>query len=156
MTFPRGVFAGNPRISNTVSHALEPSVITVHPKTSQPFEPSKPKDSFELSLSQSTFDEKNPFSDPKVAKYYRNIYESCHYECLSAFDPDLQWTTAEEKRLVRKLDYRVCAFACFAYFALQIDRGNLAQALSDGLLNDLGLTTNDYDTGQFNITPSIR
>lgn len=156
MNLLEGFFMGKPTTSNTVPEASEPSVITAHPKINESFEPVKPTDSFELSWSQPGIDEKNPFSDLKVLEYYRDIYESCHYECRSAFDPDLQWSAAEEKKLIRKLDYRVCAFACFAYFALQIDRGNLSQALSDGLLNDLGLTTNDLNTGQLNTSPPIR
>ena len=47
-----------------------------------------------------------------------------------------------------QLDLRVCAFVCFMFFALQLDRGNISQALSDNMLKDIHITTNDYNTGQ--------
>ncbi|KAI9689623.1 MAG: hypothetical protein M1820_010144 [Bogoriella megaspora] len=90
---------------------------------------------------------RNPFSDPKIAEHYRKIYEDAKYECRHVFDPDLEWTAAEEKKIVRKLDLRVCTWACVMFFALQVDRNNLVQAVSGTLLEDLGLTTNDYNYG---------
>ncbi|KAM0708624.1 hypothetical protein Q7P35_005276 [Cladosporium inversicolor] len=89
----------------------------------------------------------NPFLDPVVAETYRQIYNEAGYECREAFDPDLQWTQDEEKKLKRKLDLHVAFWACVMFFALNVDRGNLKQAIADNLLDDLGLTTNDYNTG---------
>ena len=90
----------------------------------------------------------NPFLDPVVAETYRQIYNEAGYECREAFDPDLQWTPEEEKKLKRKLDLNVAFFACVLFFALNVDRGNLKQAVADNLLDDLGLSTNDYNTGE--------
>lgn len=89
----------------------------------------------------------NPFKDPVTAEYYRGVYEEAQYECRSAFDPDFEWTKEEEKRVLRKLDYRVALSACIMFIGLQVDRGNLSQAVADNLLDDLGLTTNDYNKG---------
>ena len=47
-----------------------------------------------------------------------------------------------------QIDIRVCTFACITFFALQLDRGNIVQAMSDNMLSDLGMNTNDYNTGQ--------
>ncbi|EGW30070.1 uncharacterized protein SPAPADRAFT_158460 [Spathaspora passalidarum NRRL Y-27907] len=90
---------------------------------------------------------KNPFLDPKVEEYYRQVYSESKYESYSAFDPHFTWTPEEEKKLVRKLNYRVAAAACLMFVGLQVDRGNLAQAVTDNLLADLNMDTNDYNTG---------
>ena len=70
------------------------------------------------------------------------------YEGRHRYDPKATWTEAEEKSLIRRLDLRVCAYCCFMFFALQLDRGNITQALSDNMLNDLHMNTNDYNNGQ--------
>ncbi|KAL6796203.1 major facilitator superfamily domain-containing protein [Trichoderma sp. SZMC 28013] len=92
-------------------------------------------------------EEKNPFRDPAVAQHWTEVYEKSQYECRHVFDPSLSWTEEEERRLIRKLDWRVCLWACVMFFGLQVDRGNLAQAVSDNMLDDLGLDTNDYNYG---------
>lgn len=89
----------------------------------------------------------NPFKDPSIAKYYTNLYESTKYESRGAFDPEFEWTKEEEKSVLRKIDLRVALTACIMFIGLQVDRGNLAQAVADDLLTDLGLTTNNYNTG---------
>lgn len=42
---------------------------------------------------------------------------------------------------------RICSFACLMFFALQLDRGNISQALSDNMLDDLGMITDQYNYG---------
>ncbi|KAJ4367210.1 hypothetical protein N0V85_009188, partial [Neurospora sp. IMI 360204] len=88
----------------------------------------------------SEFDDlkKNPFLDPVVAEHWRKVYEEADYECRGAFDPTVTWTEEEEKAIIRKIDFRACAWAMVMFFALQVDRGNLSQALADGMLDDLG------------------
>lgn len=89
----------------------------------------------------------NPFLDPDVAAHYRALYEQSQYECRHVFDPHLAWTPTEERRLVRKLDWRVSLWACVAFAALNIDRKNIAQAVSGNMLEDLGLSTDQYNYG---------
>ena len=84
-------------------------------------------------------------SDFGLDRYYVPIDS---YEGRHRYDPKARWTEEEERSLVRRLDWRICAWCCFMFFALQLDRSNITQALSDNMLGDLGLTTNDYNTGQ--------
>lgn len=90
----------------------------------------------------------NVFSDPEVANFYRNVYEKAQYEGRHVFDPDLTWTKEEERKLVWKLEWHVALWACVMFMSLQMDRGNITQALSDNMLKDLNMTTNDYNLGQ--------
>ncbi|KAJ9096881.1 hypothetical protein QFC19_006979 [Naganishia cerealis] len=87
------------------------------------------------------------FQDPVVAEHYREIYEKVDYECKDHFDPNLTWTKEEEKKILRKTDWYVCFWAFVMFTALDIDRYNISQALSDNLLDDLGITTNDMNLG---------
>ncbi len=54
---------------------------------------------------------KNPFLDPDVAEHWTAVYEKSRYESRKEFDPTLQWTEAEERKLVWKLDWHVCFWA---------------------------------------------
>lgn len=87
----------------------------------------------------------SPSDGAGLERYYVPIDT---YEGRHRYDPKATWTQAEETALIRRLDFRVCAYCCLMFFALQLDRGNISQALSDNMLKDLGMNTNDYNTGQ--------
>lgn len=69
------------------------------------------------------------------------------YEGYEYWDPAFEWSAAEERRVVWKTDLLLLTVLCLMFFGLQLDRGNLSNALTDNLLKDLGLTTNDYNNG---------
>ncbi|GJC90372.1 putative transporter YIL166C [Colletotrichum liriopes] len=85
------------------------------------------------------------FDDPELAVYFQ---PSEKYENQHRFDPNFRWTWAEETPLIKKIDWRVTAWSCIAFFALDLDRSNISQANSDNFLDDLRLDTNDYNLGQ--------
>lgn len=84
------------------------------------------------------------FDDPKLAPYFQ---PSPQYENLHRFDPSARWTWAEELPLLRKLDWKVTLWACIAFFALDLPRSNVSSANTDDFLDDLGLSTNDFNLG---------
>jgi len=69
------------------------------------------------------------------------------YEGRHRFDPTASWTVEEERRVVFKTDLILLSWLCVMMFGLQLDRGNLSNALTDNLLNDLNLTSDDYNNG---------
>ncbi|KAI9148438.1 transporter [Paramyrothecium foliicola] len=90
---------------------------------------------------------KNPFVEEETIEYWRKVYDDAQYECRHVFDPSLTWTQGEERNVIWKLDMKVCLWACVMFFGLQVDRNNLQQAVSDNLLEDLGLDTDDFNYG---------
>ncbi|OCK75436.1 MFS general substrate transporter [Lepidopterella palustris CBS 459.81] len=102
-------------------------------------------ESNEVKISSGKTGEGATFETAGLDAYYKPIDE---YEGLHRYDPEFDWESEEEKKVVRKIDKRICTWVCLMFFALQLDRGNISQALSDNMLKDLHLNTNDYNYGQ--------
>ncbi|KAI0143296.1 major facilitator superfamily domain-containing protein [Pestalotiopsis sp. NC0098] len=85
------------------------------------------------------------FDDPNLAGYY---VPHADYENLHRFDPSERWTYREEQSVRRKIDSKIFLWVLVMFFALNIDRGNLSNAVADNLLDDIGINTNDYNNAQ--------
>lgn len=83
--------------------------------------------------------EDHPFSDRVTAQYWREKYEAAKYEGRHRFDPNYTWTAEEEKRLVRKLDWRITFWAWIMFISLDLNRKNINRAISDNMLKELSL-----------------
>ncbi|BEI82051.1 hypothetical protein CcaverHIS002_0212110 [Cutaneotrichosporon cavernicola] len=58
------------------------------------------------------------------------------------------WSDEEEKRAKRKLDFLIMPILTLGFFCLQLDRGNISNALTDNFLKDIGITQNQFNVGQ--------
>ncbi|KAJ4134854.1 hypothetical protein NW768_004463 [Fusarium equiseti] len=90
----------------------------------------------------------HPFSDPEIADRWRKVYEKAEYENRHRFDPNFTWTDHEEKKLVRKIDFRICLWAWVMFLSLDFHRRNINRAISDNMLPEIGMNTNDFNYGQ--------
>ena len=51
------------------------------------------------------------------------------------------------KAVARKIDWKILVWAFIMFFSLDLDRGNISQANTDNFLDDLNLTTDDFNLG---------
>ncbi|KAF2735605.1 MFS general substrate transporter [Polyplosphaeria fusca] len=68
---------------------------------------------------------------------------------------DNSWTDEEERRLVRKLDCIIPPLLILGFTALQFDRGNMGNAMTDFLLRDVGISQGQFNVGQQLIALSV-
>ncbi|OTB07577.1 hypothetical protein M426DRAFT_240780 [Hypoxylon sp. CI-4A] len=86
--------------------------------------------------------------DSENVEEFKQRYIHPQWENLAAFDPGFRWTWREERAVRRKVDWKIMLWVCIMFGALNIDRSNISNAVSDNMLNDLGLSQADYNVGQ--------
>ncbi|KAH7207358.1 MFS transporter [Fusarium oxysporum] len=59
----------------------------------------------------------------------------------------IDWSEAEERALVRKLDLLIMPLLIAGFFVLQLDRGNIGNALTDFFLPEVGITQFQFNIG---------
>ncbi|EGX87735.1 MFS transporter, putative [Cordyceps militaris CM01] len=57
------------------------------------------------------------------------------------------WSEAEEKAIVKKLDLLIMPLLIAGFFVLQLDRGNIGNALTDFFLKEVGITQFQFNVG---------
>ncbi|CAO2658282.1 Nn.00g060050.m01.CDS01 [Neocucurbitaria sp. VM-36] len=62
--------------------------------------------------------------------------------------PTCDWTIEEEKKAKRKLDLIIMPLLTLGFFCLQLDRGNIANAITDDFMEDVGITQDQFNVGQ--------
>lgn len=93
------------------------------------------------------------FDDAETAKAYQ---PRADWENLHRFDPLARWSWNEEYRLIRKIDLRIMVFACIMFMALELDRANISQAVTDNFLSELGMTTDgEWRRGRMTVDNSL-
>ncbi|KAM0547309.1 hypothetical protein ACHAPJ_010444 [Fusarium lateritium] len=61
--------------------------------------------------------------------------------------PPSDWSEAEERAVVRKLDLLIMPLLIAGFFVLQLDRGNIGNALTDFFLAEVGITQFQFNIG---------
>jgi hypothetical protein len=66
----------------------------------------------------------------------------------STSEVDFSYTEAEEKRVRWKLNLTVLPLLFLGFYVFQLERGNISNALTDGFLVKVGITQDQFNTGQ--------
>ncbi|VUC27269.1 unnamed protein product [Clonostachys rosea] len=60
----------------------------------------------------------------------------------------VDWSDAEEKKAKWKLDLVIMPLLTLGFFCLQLDRGNIANAITDTMMEDVGISQFQFNVGQ--------
>ncbi|KAL4747392.1 hypothetical protein BDW72DRAFT_209644 [Aspergillus terricola var. indicus] len=60
----------------------------------------------------------------------------------------VDWTLGEETKAKRKLDLMIMPILTLGFFCLQLDRGNMANAITDNFMEDVGINQDQFNVGQ--------
>ncbi|WVQ99096.1 hypothetical protein IAU59_006228 [Kwoniella sp. CBS 9459] len=69
-------------------------------------------------------------------------------EAATDIQDTFTWTEAEERAVVRKIDFVVLPLLFLGFYVFQLERGNIANALTDGFFQSVGITQDQFNTGQ--------
>ncbi|CAM1501311.1 Fc.00g104730.m01.CDS01 [Cosmosporella sp. VM-42] len=58
------------------------------------------------------------------------------------------WSKEEEAKAKRKLDFIIMPLLTLGFFCLQLDRGNIANAITDSFMEDVGISQDQFNVGQ--------
>ncbi|KAH8700933.1 putative allantoate permease [Talaromyces proteolyticus] len=89
--------------------------------------------------------EKTPFGD--VTNEERNSDSDVPGDVLNDASIECDWDQKEESAIRRKVDFILLPVLGLAFFALQMDRGNISAALTSTITKDLGIDTNQINVG---------
>ncbi|KFA59954.1 hypothetical protein S40285_07956 [Stachybotrys chlorohalonatus IBT 40285] len=86
-------------------------------------------------------------SAPTSPNYVRG-----HKEDEEALNLRVDWSVEEEAQAKRKLDFIIMPLLTLGFFCLhasaELDRGNIANAITDNFFEDVGITQNEFNVGQ--------
>ncbi|SPO01844.1 related to nicotinamide mononucleotide permease [Cephalotrichum gorgonifer] len=58
------------------------------------------------------------------------------------------WSPEEERKAKRKLDLIIMPLLTLGFFCLQLDRGNISNAITDNFMEDVGINQDQFNVGQ--------
>lgn len=91
-----------------------------------------------------SFDKPSPEIEEKADIIINGDDDNPHLPHTSAVHPNQDWTVAEEKALLRRIDLHIFPMLCAVFALSLLDRSNISAAYISGMKADLG-----FDIGKF-------